>query len=161
VFEQAYALHGKGSIPYSPRLPPLGAVYSVNISGDAHIPATTIVEPASVNLELVVSHVKSSGVPTVYLTLLNGSFTIGDETYPLSRGTTNISPVNAINIKESSEDSLNTVTAYAKLTERLPILTTEDPVKLVKAIENRPCEIQIRADIWVIDYFTGSISRIE
>lgn len=161
MFGQAFANDREKKIEYNPRFPPIGSVYAVNLYGIANIPMQGVSAPVSAYLELKVTNIKSWGVPTISLTLTNGSFTLGDDTYSLTRGTTLIVPVNRIDMKESSEDGLKILTALAALTRPLPISTSDATVDLVPAVYIKPANIQIKTQNWFIDYFTGNISMIK
>lgn len=161
MFGQAFANDREKKIEYNPRFPPIGSVYVINLSGNAHIPTQGVSAPVSAYLELKVTNIKSGGVPIISLTLVNGSFTLGDETYSLTRGTTVIVPVNKVDIKEYSKDSLKVLTALAALTRPLPLSTSDATVDLVPAVHDKPANIQIRNQNWIIDHFTGNISRIK
>lgn len=161
MFGQAFANDPGKKIEYNPKFPPLGSVYAVKLYGIANIPMQGISTPVSAYLELKVTNIKSWGVPTISLALINGNLALGDETYSLTRGTTLIVPVNSINMKESSEDGLKILTALAALTRPLPISTSDATVDLVPAVYNDPANIQIKTQNWFIDYFTGNISMIK
>jgi hypothetical protein len=159
VFDQAFANDPRKKAVYDPRIPPLGAVYALNIYGDGHIAGTDIFAPVSMNLEYEVIGVKTSGIPIVTLELVEGTLNIGDQNYTLVNGGSYIGPVHRVNVKDRTDDGLTTIIAYAAMVSPLP-LSIDKPVEVVPAIYHSPARIQVYLDYWVIDYFTGDITRI-
>lgn len=158
---QAFAHHPDHKIQYNPRFPPVDSVYVIDLEGSSHLRATDVVKPISAHLEYKVTSVKTKGVPSVSLTLINGNVAVGDNTYSLNQGSAEIIPVNQIQLKQYSEDSLTVLTLLIKITEPLPLSTSDEPADIGPALRERTGTIQVLIDQWVIDDFTGNISRVE
>ncbi len=144
-----------------PRIPPIGSVYVINLSGVASLPTTGMVKPASVHLELNVTGVKTTGTKTVFLTVVKGDLKLGDDTYSLTKGSVSI-PRDRVNIKASTADGLKILTVLAALTDILPVSKSDEPVGLVpeSAHDAKSADIKIALQKWFIDKFDGNISRI-
>ena len=155
---QASARHtGDEGNAFTAKLPPKGSVYAISIAGKANIPGKTTVKPASADIELKVVNVKSTGVPTLFLQLTAGEFSLGKDVYVLGKGTATIQ-ANKVNIKATSKDGTKILTVSATLASSLPVSTSEDPVKLVPGQDRKSASIQILATKWLVQ-FGGSISR--
>lgn len=139
-------------------LPAQGSIYAIKVAGTAHIPGKNIIKPVSADMEFKVVRAKSTGIPSAYLELTSGKFSLGDHVYVLSKGVTTLQ-VNKLNIKASTEDGIKTLTLLATLAEPLPVSTTEGPVDLAPAIHHKSADIRVGVEDWVLN-FGGSISRI-
>ena len=139
------------------RIPELGTLYAIDLSGETSISTRETNQPVSAHMLLEVSSVKTFGVPNISLTLIEGYVTVGDETSPLSHGTSSISPVNKLNMKHFSEVGRSVLTVSADLLMPLPILEADSPVKLAPALTSRSAEIQINNEIWYFNYFSGDL----
>lgn len=149
----------ESKVPYVPRLPPVGSMYEVSISGKAMQQTTANVESFSADLRYNVSYVKDYDVPVIYLDLLDGSFELGDQEFELSRGSTTIVPVNTLKAKEYTFDDIQVLNVFAKVAEPLPLKTSETPADLLPSQESRSIELSIGTDTWILNYFFGTISR--
>jgi len=143
---------------FKPRFPPKGSLYAINILGTANIAGKSIVKPVSVDIELKVVSVKTRGVPSIFLELTAGKFSLGKDVYVLEKGTTTI-PGNKVNIKATSKDGTKILTVFATLGGPLPVSTSEDPVKLVPALARKSASIQVLLEKWILK-FGGNIDRI-
>jgi len=142
---------------FSPRFPPKGSAYAIDIDGSAKIAGKPTVKPVSADIELKVVNVKTKGVPTIYLELTAGKFSLGDVIYELDKGNAVIQGTK-VNIKATSKDGTKILTISAVLGDALPIKTTEDPVKLLPGQDRKSASIRILAQQWILT-FGGSISR--
>ncbi len=171
-FEQAFAPHekcfeSKKSINekfaecnlIQPKIPHIGSVYVVNVFGAGFIPTGNIIKPASAQLELNVTGVKTTNIKAVYLTLIKGNLTVGDDTYSLSTGSVTVR-AGYVNIKASSEDGMKILTVYATLVQSLPIAKSDKPVGLLHARAENSADIVIIADHWFLNNFKGNIGRM-
>lgn len=142
---------------FETRLPPIGSIYAVNVVGTAHISGKDVIKPVSADIELKVVNVKATGIPTVFLELTSGSFSVGDDVYTLNKGSTTIT-ANKVNIKVTSEDGTKILAVFATLADPLPISTSADPVGLIPAVHDKPGSVQVGVEKWVLN-FSGNISR--
>ncbi|MFQ5941046.1 MAG: hypothetical protein ACE5KA_05035 [Nitrososphaerales archaeon] len=138
-------------------IPELGTLYVINFSGDANLLTTGVTAPVSVNLLLNVTGVKTSGVASASLELLDGTLEIGDDTYALSRGSTIFKPISSIDITGANKEVPVVLTAFASLQGKLPISPSDTPVSLVSGKESHSATVQIMADFYSIKYFTGNL----
>lgn len=155
---QASARHtGDEGNAFVAKLPPKGSVYAIDLVGQAKIPGKGMVKQASADIELKVVNVKSTGIPTAFLQLTSGKFSLGNDVYTLEKGTATIQ-ANKVNIKATSKDGTKILTVTATLVGSLPVSTTEGPVKLVPGQDRKSASIQIFATKWLVQ-LGGSISR--
>ena len=139
------------------RIPELGTLYAIDLNGETSISTRETNQPVSAYMLLEVSSVKTSGVPNISITLIEGYVTVGDETSPLSHGTSSIAPVNKLNMKHFSEVGRSVLTVFADLVRPLPISEADSPVKLIPSLNSRSAEIQINNEIWYFNYFSGDL----
>lgn len=139
------------------KIPDLGTLYAIDLSGETSIPTRETNQPVSAHMLLEVSSVKTSGVPNISLTLIEGYVIVGGEKSPLSHGTSSIAPVNKLNMRHFSEVGRSVLTVSADLLMPLPISEADSPVKLAPALTSRSAEIQINNEIWYFNYFSGDL----
>jgi len=155
---QASATHfGFQKNTFTPKFPPKGSVYAVDIDGAAKISGKTITKPVSADIELKVVNVKTKGVPTIYFQLTKGGFSLGDDVYTLEKGNAVIQGTK-VNVKATSNDGTKILTISAVLGGPLPISTTEEPIKLLQGQDRKSASVQILATKWTIT-FSGNIDR--
>ncbi len=144
---------------YQHRVPPIGSVYVVNVSGTAHIPTQKIGEPMSANIQLNVTAVKGKVLKIVSLKVVKGDLKVGDNTYSLSKGIASLT-AGYLNIRATSADGTKILMVYASLTQSLPIWKGEHPVGLLHATGEKSITIKIITESWFLNNFGGSIGRI-
>lgn len=151
----------KEKLIFSPGiLPELGTLYVINFSGNANLLPGGISEAATVDLVMNVTSVKTSGVASISLELVNGKVTLGDDTYALTRGTTVFIPISRIDIEGVNKEVPLVLTAFASLRGRLPLSPSDEPVSLVSAKERQSATIQIKNDFFSVKHFTGNLNVI-
>ncbi|MFQ5969549.1 MAG: hypothetical protein ACE5J2_03520, partial [Nitrososphaerales archaeon] len=132
------------------------SLYTINVVGRAHISGEDIFKPVSAEMEFEVVSIKSTGIPQINLALTSGKFSLGDDLYVLTKGSTTI-PANKVNIEASTADGMNILTVFATLAAPLPLSASQDPAGLVPAIHDKSADIRVGAEDWILD-FSGTLS---